>query len=113
MIVKKMNKKTLPNYAKNQVTQCESEPQEIETTKKLAKLYSKARATTLTGYLFTANFSEKKCIVPKSQMETNIDSIKNLSNTATLKDFYILTPMTVKTNSSDWKKPQTKPQIEN
>ena len=52
--------KTLHKYAKNQVTQCESEPQAIETTNIIATLYSKARATTLTGYKFTATFSEKK-----------------------------------------------------
>ena len=44
----------------NHVTQCEFEPQEIETTRIVATLYSKTRATTLTGYKFTANFSEEK-----------------------------------------------------
>ena len=44
----------------NQVTQCESEPQAIETTNVIATLYSKTRATSLTGYNFTAIFSEKK-----------------------------------------------------
>ena len=52
--------KTLHKYAINQVTQCEPEPQAIETTNIMAILYSKARATTLTGYKFTATFSEKK-----------------------------------------------------
>ena len=52
--------KTLHKYAIKQVTQCESEPQAIETTNIIATLYSKARATTLTGYKFTATFSEKK-----------------------------------------------------
>ena len=52
--------KTLHNYAKNQVTQCETETQAIETTNVIATLYSKARATTFTGYKFTAKFSEKK-----------------------------------------------------
>ena len=52
--------KTLHKYAINQVTQCESEPQSIETTIIIATLYSKARATTLTGYNFTATFSKKK-----------------------------------------------------
>ena len=41
-------RKTLHKYAKNQVIQCESEPQSIETTDIIATLYSKARATTLT-----------------------------------------------------------------
>ena len=40
--------------------QCESEPQTIETTNKVATFYSKARATAVTGYKFTATFSEKK-----------------------------------------------------
>ena len=52
--------KTLQKYAINQVTQCESEPQSVETTNIVATLYSKARATTLTKYKFTATFSEKK-----------------------------------------------------
>ena len=52
--------KTLHKYAINQVTQCKSEPQAIETTNVIATLYSKTRATTLTGYKFTATFSEKK-----------------------------------------------------
>ena len=60
MIVKKTNKKTLYKYAINQVTQCESEPQAIETTNIVATLYSKARSTTLTGYKITATLSEKK-----------------------------------------------------
>ena len=47
-------------YAINQVSQCETEPQAIETTNVIATLYSKARATTVTGYNFTATFSEKK-----------------------------------------------------
>ena len=65
----------------NQVTQCDSEPQAIETTNLIAKLYSTARATTLIGYKFAATFSEKK--VP----------IK-----ATLKDYYISALKTVRTN---------------
>ena len=60
MIVKKTNKKTLHKYAINQVTQCETEPQAVETTNVIATLYSKARATTVKGYKITATFSEKK-----------------------------------------------------
>ena len=52
--------KTLHNYAINQVSQCETEPQAIEITNVIATLYSKARATTVPGYKFTATFSEKK-----------------------------------------------------
>ena len=52
--------KTLHKYAINQVSQCETEPQAIETTNVIATLYSKARATTIAGYKITATFSEKK-----------------------------------------------------
>ena len=52
--------KTLHKYAINQVSQCETEPQAIETTNVIATLYSKARAATVIGYKFTATFSEKK-----------------------------------------------------
>ena len=52
--------KTLHKYAINQVSQCETEPQAIETTNVIATLYSKARATTVIGYKFTTTFSEKK-----------------------------------------------------
>ena len=52
--------KTLHKYAKNQVTKGESEPQSIETTNVIATLYSKVRATRLTGNKFTVTFSEKK-----------------------------------------------------
>ena len=48
--------KTLHKHAINQVSECETE----ETTNVIATLYSKARATTVTGYKFTATFSEKK-----------------------------------------------------
>ena len=52
--------KTLHKYAINQVTQCETEPKTIETTNIIARVYSKARASTLAGYKFTATLSEKK-----------------------------------------------------
>ena len=58
--------KTLHKYALNQVSLCETEPQAIETTNVIATLYSKARATTVAGYKFTATFSEKK--VHRSQV---------------------------------------------
>ena len=74
-----MNKKTLHKYAINQVTQCESEPQEVETTNIVAALFSKTRNTTLTGCKIIATFSEKKYIVPMSQMQTKKDSITNFS----------------------------------
>ena len=52
-------KKTLHKYAIIQVTQGECETEDIESTKKVAKVYSKVRAITLTEYKFTAKFSEK------------------------------------------------------
>ena len=52
--------KTLHKFAINQVTQWETEPQARETTNVIATLNSKARDTTVTGYTFTAIFSEKK-----------------------------------------------------
>ena len=58
--------KSLHKYAINQVSQCETEPKAIETTNVIATLFSKARATTVTGYKFTATFSEKK--VRRSQV---------------------------------------------
>ena len=48
---KENEQKTLQKYAINHVTQCESEPQAIETTNIEATLYPKARAKTLTGYI--------------------------------------------------------------
>ena len=58
---------------------CETEPQAIETTNVIATLYSKARATTVTGYKFTATFSERKYIVHKSRTETKTDLTMNHS----------------------------------
>ena len=52
--------KTLHKYAINQVSPCETEPHALETTNVIATLYLKAPATTVTGYKFTATFSEKK-----------------------------------------------------
>ena len=72
-----MIQKILHKHAINQVTQCESEPQAIETTN--ATLYSKARATTLTGYNFTATFSEKKVYCSQFLTEIKIDLITNPS----------------------------------
>ena len=71
--------KTLHKYDINQVTQCESEPQAIETTKKIATLYSKARATTLTGYKITAIFSETKVHCSQVSNENKTDLITNPS----------------------------------
>ena len=52
--------KTLHKYAINQVIQCESEPQDIESKTVIATIYSKARATTLIGYKLTGKISETK-----------------------------------------------------
>ena len=71
--------KTLHKYAINQVSQCETEPQAIETTNVIETLYSKARATTVAGYKFTATFSERKYIVHKFQTEIKTDLTTNHS----------------------------------
>ena len=75
---------TLHKYAINQVKQCESERQAIESTNVIATLYSKARATTLTGYNITATFSEKK--VPCSQF-SNGNKNRLLIKTSKLSSF--------------------------
>ena len=56
----KLLQKTLHKYAISQVTQCESQAQAIEIKNIIATLYSKARATTFTGYKFTATFFLKE-----------------------------------------------------
>ena len=71
--------KTLHKYASNQVSQCETEPQAIETTKVIATLYLKARATTVAEYKYTATFSERKYIVHKFQTEIKTDLTTNHS----------------------------------
>ena len=92
--------KTLHKYAINQVSQCETEPQAIETTNVIATLYSKARATTVIGYKFTATFSEKK--VHCSQVSKgNTDLTMNHSTKVIQNCFYISIPMIVKTSYSD------------
>ena len=75
----------------NQVSQCETEPQAIETTIVIATFYSKARATTDTGYKFTATFSEKKVhcsqvsngnknrLDPESFYQNNIERLLHLN----------------------------------
>ena len=78
--------KTLHKHAINQVSQCETEPQAIESTNVIATLYSKARATTVIGYKFTAI---------KTDLTTN-HFTKVISN-----DFYISIPMILKTSYSD------------
>ena len=84
----KNEQKTLHKYAINQVSQCETEPQAIETTNVIATLYSKARATTVTGYKLSATFSEKKYIVHKFPSEIRTDLITNHFTRVILKDFY-------------------------
>ena len=71
--------KTLHKYAINQVSQCETEPQAIETTNVIATLYSKAPATTVIGYKITENFPTRKYIVHKFQTEIKTDLTTNHS----------------------------------
>ena len=72
-------RKNATQICKNQVTQYKSEPQAIEETNIVATLYSKARATTITGYKFTATFSEKKVHCLQVSNETKTDLITNHS----------------------------------
>ena len=71
--------KTLHKYAINQISQCETELQAIETTNIIATLYSKTRATTVIGYKFTATFPKRKYIVHKFQTEIKTDLTTNHS----------------------------------
>ena len=71
--------KTLHKYAINQVSQCETEPQAIETTELKATLYSKARATTVTVINSQQHFPKRKYIVHKSRTETKTDLTMNHS----------------------------------
>ena len=73
------DQETLHKYAINQVNQSELEPQEIETTNVVATLYSKARATTLTGYKFTAEFSKKKVHCAHPGQQAMIEALYNFS----------------------------------
>ena len=61
-----------------------------EITVIVAAHYSKARATTLTGYKFTARFSEKKENVYKFRKAIKIDEIMNIFIKKRSKDFLIL-----------------------
>ena len=69
---KENEQKTLHKFAINQVTQCESEPQAIETTNVKVTLYSKARATAL-GKNLQQHFPKRKYIVHKFQTEIKTD----------------------------------------
>ena len=73
--------KTLHKYAKNQISQCETDPQAIETTNVIATLYSKARATTIAGYKFTATFSNgnKNRLDHESFYQSNIERLLHLN----------------------------------
>ena len=59
MTVKKMNKNTTQICNKLSIT-LRNRTTSYKTTNVIATLYSKDRATTVTGYKFTATFSEKK-----------------------------------------------------
>ena len=55
----KIRKKTLHRHVINQVTQCESEPPEVESTIVITTLYSEAQAITLPRYKFAGKITEK------------------------------------------------------
>ena len=93
--------KTLHKYAINQVSQCGTEPQAIETTNVIATLYSKARATTVIDINSQQHFLKRKYIVHKSQMKIKTDLTTNHSTRVISNDFYISIPKIVKTSYSD------------
>ena len=64
----------------NQKTQCEFEPQAVETTILITTINSKARATYLTNYKITGNISEKKTLfmILKGKLKQGQDFIENL-----------------------------------
>ena len=71
--------KTLHKYAINQVSQCETEPQAIETTDVIATLYSKAEQQQLQVINSQQHFPKRKYIVHKSRTETKTDLTMNHS----------------------------------
>ena len=101
----KTEQKTLHKYAMNQVTQCESGPKLIETTNVIATLYSKARATTLHGYKFTATFSRQKVhcsqVSNGNQNRLDLELDMNLSTKVTSKDYCTSALKNAKTNLKD------------
>ena len=92
--------KTLHKYAINQVSQCETEPQAIQTTNVKATLYLKARATTVIGYKFTATFSEEKVHCSQVSNEKKTDLTTNHSTKLISNDCYISILTIVKTSYS-------------
>ena len=71
--------KTLHKYAINQVTQCETGPQEIETTNMKPHFIQKPELQHQKDTNIQQHSVRKKNIVNTSQMETKIDFITNLS----------------------------------
>ena len=67
----------------------------------MATLYSKARATKITGYKFTATFSEKKvhCSQVSNGNKNRLDHESFYQSNQ--KDFYISALTIVKTNYAD------------
>ena len=70
----------------------------------IATLYSKARATTVIGYKFTATFSERKYIVHKSQTEIKTDLTMNHSTRVISNDFLHLNPEDCKVTPTKYHK---------
>ena len=79
MIAKTFNKKHHTKLQKNQITQGKSEPLAIESTKVIATLYSKARATPFVGLKLARNFSEKN---------TLFTNLRTTSKTLTFRPLY-------------------------
>ena len=71
--------KTLHKYAINQVSQCETEPQAIETTNVKATLYSKSEQQQSQDINLQQHFPKRKYIVHKFQTEIKTDLTTNHS----------------------------------
>ena len=75
----------LHNFAINQVAQCESDPQAIETTTVFASLQSKTRATTLVGQKSQQHFLKRQYTVYNYQ----VDGINNIFIRVIMNVYYI------------------------
>ena len=69
--------KTLHKYAINQVSQCETEPQALETTNVIATLYSKPEQQQSRDINLQRHFPRRKYIVHKFPTEIRTDLITN------------------------------------
>ena len=88
-------------------------PNHNQSKQQIATLYSKARATKLTGYKFRATFSQKNvhCSQVSNEKKNSLDH--ETFYQSNIEDLYISALTTAKTNLNDYKFRQTKAQPEN